>query len=587
MKHSVSFLLSMILLLAMSTTAIAQETAEGFQYRVETDGTVTITGYSGNGGKMSIPSEVEGAAVRTIGNGAFVNNSTISSVYVPEGVTHIGNGVFNNCSGLVNIELPTTLVSIGEGAFEACGSLARIRIPNNITEIKDKMFMNCYELKEIILPSSLKSIGYASIIGCGSLVSIELPYGLETIGREALCCNNKLKSLVIPNSVKEISSSAFHSCPELKSVILPASLKKLNSSMFYECPGLEKLVIPKSVTSINDSMMFDGSYKVNIWGFKGSTAEKLAKKKGIPFVTVEPVKDMLLLLRDENVANGKLFIDLGSSASTLQLTAQTSPENPWPGVAWKSSDAKVASVDASGLVSGLKKGKTTITATAVDGSGKKATCDVNVANLVKEIRITGDYTVQGGKKTTLQAIVLPDTADTKKLDWGTSDKGIATVDTKGVVSAKKLTEAQAVKITATAKDGSGTFAEFIITVVPFAEPLDLNAINNTNTTGSDSRFVGKLYRVTGIIYQAMGPSDGGNALILIEPNVMAKGMGSTLPLEINIWLTPDEFEKIGGISSEGKQVDISVKLTSISRNTLSKDAAVKGYPIQLEFGEYN
>ena len=133
MKHSVSFLLAMILLLAMSTTAIAQETAEGFQYRVETDGTVTITGYSGNGGKMSIPSEVEGVAVRTIGNGAFVNNSTISSVYVPEGVTHIGNGVFNNCSGLVNIELPTTLVSIGEGAFEACGSLARIRIPNNIT----------------------------------------------------------------------------------------------------------------------------------------------------------------------------------------------------------------------------------------------------------------------------------------------------------------------------------------------------------------------------------------------------------------------------------------------------------------------
>lgn len=585
MKHSVSFLLAIILLLAMSTTAIAQETAEGFQYRVETDGTVTITGYTRNSAKMNIPSEVEGAAVRTIGNGAFVNNSTISSVYVPEGITHIGNGVFNNCTGLVSIELPTTLLSIGEGAFEACGSLVRIRIPNNVTEIKDKMFMNCYELKEIVLPSALKSIGYASIIGCGSLESIELPYGLETIGREALCCNNKLKSLVIPNSVKEISSSAFHSCPELKSVILPASLKKLNSSMFYECPGLEKLVIPKSVTSINDSMMFDGSYKVNIWGFKGSTAEKLAKKKGIPFVTIEPVKDVLLLLRSENVANGKLSIDLGSSTTTLQLTAQTSPENPWPGVAWKSSDAKVASVDASGLVIGLKKGKTTITATASDGSGNKATCEVNVANLVKEVRITGDATIQAGKKTALQAIVLPDTADSKKLDWITSDKSIATVDAKGVVSAKKLTEAQPVKITATAKDGSGTFAEFVISVVPFAEPLDLNAINSTNTVASDSRFVGKLYRVTGIIDQAMEPSDGDNAFATIQPDVMAKGMGSIYPLEINLWLTSDEFEKIGGMSSVGKQIDISVILTEISRNAMSKDPAIKGYPIQLVFGE--
>lgn len=68
---------------------------------------------------------------------------------------------------------------------------------------------------------------------------------------------------------------------------------------------------------------------------------------------------------------------------------------------------------------------------------------------------------------------------------------------------------------------------------------------------------------------------------------MAKGMGSTLPLEINIWLTADEFEKIGGISSVGKQIDLSEKLTSISRNAISKDPAVKGYPIQLEFGEYD
>lgn len=120
-----------------------------------------------------------------------------------------------------------------------------------------------------------------------------------------------------------------------------------------------------------------------------------------------------------------------------------------------------------------------------------------------------------------------------------------------------------------------------------AEPLDLNAINNTNSSESDAQFVGKFYRVTGIIDQAMEPSDGFNALVIIEPEVMAKGMGSTLPLEINVWLTADEFEKIGGISSVGKQIDISVKLTSISRNTVSEDSAVKGYPIQLEFGEYD
>lgn len=120
-----------------------------------------------------------------------------------------------------------------------------------------------------------------------------------------------------------------------------------------------------------------------------------------------------------------------------------------------------------------------------------------------------------------------------------------------------------------------------------AESLDLNAINSTNSAESDAQFVGKYYRVIGIIDQAMESSDGFNAMVIIEPDIMAKGMGSTLPLEINIWLTEDEFEKIGGISSVGKQIDISVELVSISRNAISDDPDVKGYPIQLEFGEYD
>lgn len=125
------------------------------------------------------------------------------------------------------------------------------------------------------------------------------------------------------------------------------------------------------------------------------------------------------------------------------------------------------------------------------------------------------------------------------------------------------------------------------TVTLLAEPLDLNAINNTNSSESDAQFVGKYYEVTGVVEQTVAPSDGYNAMIIIEPDVMAKGMGLTLPLEINIWLSADEFEKIGGIESVGKLIVISVKLTSISRNAISDDPDIKGYPIQLEFGNYN
>lgn len=118
-----------------------------------------------------------------------------------------------------------------------------------------------------------------------------------------------------------------------------------------------------------------------------------------------------------------------------------------------------------------------------------------------------------------------------------------------------------------------------------AEPLDLNAINNTNISEADAEFVGKYYKVSGEVNIAYDPSEGYEAMIIIQPDVMAKGMNSTIPLEINIWLSEDTYQKIGGSSSVGSQVELPVKLLSISRNAISNDSEVKGYPIQLVFGE--
>ncbi len=453
------------MLLAASASAFAQETAEGLAYRVEQDGTATITGYSGGKGDVSIPSEIGGHPVRAIGNDAFYNVTEINSVFIPEGVTHIGDGAFDNCSGLMSVDLPSTIVSIGARAFGGCEALQGIRIPEGVTEIMKNTFFLCSDLREIILPASLKAIGDYAFSDCGA-ESIVLPFGLERIGTSGLGNNGNLKSLIVPNSVKKIGYGAFSNCEKLESVVLSSGLKSLPYGTFSSCPSLQKVVIPKSVTSINRTAMFDGSYKVNIWGVKGSAAENYARKANIPFTAVEPVQEVTIMLNDENVTKGRIMIDLAAGSITRQLSALTLPENPWPGVIWKSSDAKVASVDADGLVTGLKKGKTTITATAVDGSKIKATCEISVASLVKEIIISGETTVQAGKKTALKAAVLPENADNVKLDWTTSDKAVATVDAKGNVTAKKVSEAKTVTITAAAKDGSGVMAEIIITVMP-------------------------------------------------------------------------------------------------------------------------
>ncbi len=465
MKRFLSLLLLLSMLLAASASAFAEETVEGFEYRLEQDGTSTITGYSGGQGDISIPPEIEGHPVRSIGNGAFFGAGEISSVIIPEGVTHIGDGAFNNCYGLMSVDLPSTIVFIGISAFGGCEALQSIRIPEGVTEIRKNTFFLCSNLREIILPPSLKSIGDYALSAC-AFESIALPFGLEYIGTSGLGNNGNLKSLVVPNSVKKIGYGAFSNCEKLESVVLSSGLKSLPYGTFSSCPSLEKAVIPKSVTSINKTAMFDGSYRVNIWGVQGSAAENYARKTNISFTAVDPVQEVTVMLNDENVTKGRVVIDLATGDVTRQLSVITSPENPWPGVVWKSSDAKVASVDANGLVTGLKKGKATITATAADGSGIKAACEMNVASLVKGIIISGEDTVGAGNKTPLKATVLPENADNLKLDWSTSDKSVATVDAKGNVTAKKVSEVKTVTITAAAKDGSGVIAEFVITVIP-------------------------------------------------------------------------------------------------------------------------
>lgn len=463
MKRVLSCLVLLSLLLSCIWSTNAQETADGFQYRVEKDGFATITGYSGAVGEFLIPSEVASISIKKINKGAFVQNEKIISVVVPEGILEIGNGAFSQCREIRSIQLPSTLLTIGEEAFEHCTNLQEINIPEGVIDIPRKALSGIREAKVLTLPSSIQSIGrYA--LGYTGFQKIVLPDGLKRIGMEAVR-SSRLESIVVPNSVNTIGLYSFSDCNELTSVILPTGIKTLEDAMFDGDDELEKVAIHRNVTRIGTNV-FDSCYKVKIWGFKGSEAEKYAQRSDIPFVTVDPVKEVRILSNDEDLTKAKLFIDLNTNISSLQLTAQTFPENPWPGATWKSSDAKTVSIDVNGLVTWLKKGKATITATAVDGSGKKATCEITIASLAKEIQIAGENTVKAGRKLKLTATVLPDTTSSKKLVWTTSDKTIATVDAKGTVTAKKVRDEKTVTITATSKDGSGVIEDFVITIVP-------------------------------------------------------------------------------------------------------------------------
>ena len=65
--------------------------------------------------------------------------------------------------------------SIGEDAFRDCKSLTSINIPNSVTSIGDRAFYGCKSLTSIIIPNSVTSIGRKAFSGCDNLTSITLP----------------------------------------------------------------------------------------------------------------------------------------------------------------------------------------------------------------------------------------------------------------------------------------------------------------------------------------------------------------------------------------------------------------------------
>lgn len=104
-------------------------------------------------------------------------------------------------------------------------------------------------------------------------------------------------------------------------------------------------------------------------------------------------------------------------------------------VTWSSSNKKVAKVDANGVITALKGGTVTITAKAA--SGKKATCKVTVKESATKVKLNKTKaTLKKGSTLKLKATVTP-SSSTDKLTWTSSNKKVATVDSKGKVTAKK------------------------------------------------------------------------------------------------------------------------------------------------------
>ena len=72
-------------------------------------------------------------SITSIGDFAFFDCSSLTSIVIPDGVTGIGEYAFFDCSSLTSIVIGNSVTSIGDGAFSNCSSLTSMFVENGNT----------------------------------------------------------------------------------------------------------------------------------------------------------------------------------------------------------------------------------------------------------------------------------------------------------------------------------------------------------------------------------------------------------------------------------------------------------------------
>lgn len=245
--------------------------------------TVTITKYTGTESTVILPSTINSWPVTKIGEAAFQDNTTITSVTIPGSVTEIGANAFAGCTNLTsvtyggdwsNLTIQSGNPAVQDAANEQLfdfkfilnntavivtryrykGTAADVTIPScykgkPVTMIDHAAFFNS-AVTSVTIPDSVTSIGDNAFGFCSQLTNISIPNSVTDIGFSAFAHCTSLKSITLPSSLSSISEALFSGCSQLTTIHIPDSVPSIQSHAFYHCRNLETIRIPVSVTLI-------------------------------------------------------------------------------------------------------------------------------------------------------------------------------------------------------------------------------------------------------------------------------------------------------------------------------------------------
>lgn len=230
--------------------------------------------------KIKVLKFAEGSGVTWIGDHAFRSCSNLKTIEnIPSELNDIEKWCFEG-TALETVDLSKTNVTImKDGVFFNNTSLTSIQLPNKLEYFWDSAFNGCTSLNTIVMPSTVKAIYNYVFQGCTSLSNVTLNEGCTTLGHHVFK-NSSLAAVTFPMTLGSIGEYAFEGT-KLETVDLSnTQIKKLPNGSFYNCEKLNDVKLPIELTDIGErafyksaiaSITFPSSLqKIDAWAFQNT-----------------------------------------------------------------------------------------------------------------------------------------------------------------------------------------------------------------------------------------------------------------------------------------------------------------------------